>query len=296
MKSTITYLSQIGAAQAMLGAQQFATAAVRIRRVATTALLLAALAGCGGGGTSPTASIPNETIQSPSSVAAQCAAPRTGINPDTGGFFVDGHGTLETEKQWVRAWVHETYLWYNEVPSGIRAADYPTPAAYFADLKTPVITPSGRAKDRFRFTYNTAVWYALSQQGVEAGYGYELSLLRSTPPRDVRVAYVDASTPASALGITRGATLLTADGVDVINGSNVDVINAALFPKAAGETHSFRLRRLDGSEFDLTMTSANLEKQPVPLVKTIATASGKVGYLAFHDHIAPSEAKLVQPR
>jgi hypothetical protein len=37
---------------------------------------------------------------------------------------------------------------------------------YFAVLKTPAITASGRPKDRFHFTYPTEVWDEMSNSGV----------------------------------------------------------------------------------------------------------------------------------
>ena len=50
--------------------------------------------------------------------------------------------------------------------------------------------------------------YQLSQSGVEAGYGVAWALVKASPPRDVRAAYTDSSTPAAAAGIGRGAKVL----------------------------------------------------------------------------------------
>ena len=41
------------------------------------------------------------------------------------------------------------------------------------------------------------------------------------------------------------------------------------------------------------MTSARIAATPVQNVKTIDTASGRVGYLQFNDHVAPAEAQLI---
>ncbi|MBC7470363.1 MAG: peptidase S41 [Ramlibacter sp.] len=236
---------------------------------------------------------PSDIIQSSLLSEDRCAAPRTGIDPGTARAFDDRPGTLAQEKSWVRAWIDETYLWYDEIPTTLRADVYSTPQAYFDVLRTPALTPSGRPRDRFHFMYQTDVWRALSQSGIEAGYGFELAILKSQPPRDVRVAYTEPNTPAAQAGVGRGARVITADGVDVVNGQTVAVLDAALFPTAAGQSHIFVLQDVDGSSRTVELKSAQITKTPVQHARTLDTATGKVGYLLFNDHIATAEAQLV---
>ena len=239
------------------------------------------------------APLPADVIQSSALSANFCAAPRTGIEPSTGRAYADKPGTLAQEKDWVRAWIDETYLWYDEIPDTLRAATYSTPQAFFDALRTPALTPSGRARDRFHFMYPTNVWRALSQSGIEAGYGFELSIVKSQVPRDVRVAYTEPGTQAAQAGIGRGAKVVGADGVDVVNSKTVDVLNAALFPTAAGQSHTLVLQQLDGSLRTVTLMSEQVTKTPVQNVRTLDTATGKVGYLLFNDHVATSESQLI---
>ena len=285
-------------------------------RIASGAVLLTiaalVLVGCGGGGgnagttfpanagQSSTASAPTpaateaqDSIVASSLVQQLCVAPRSGIDPATGGAFTDQSGTVAQEKSWLRAWIDETYLWFDEIPSSVRAADYATPKDYFGVLRTPALTPSGKPKDQFHFSYDTTVWQALTQAGVEAGYGFELAILKPQPPRETRVAYTDPGTPAALAGIARGATFLSVDGVDAVNGADTTALNAGLFPSAAGQHHRITLRELDGTVRTVTLTSANVTKTPVQNVKVIDTPTGKVGYLLFNDHIGPSEALLI---
>ena len=271
-------------------------------RLAVLFTLMAALvAGCGGGGSSsaPAAADPASTAAAPSAFPSSelsanlCAVPRTGTDPATGQAYQDRSGSLNDEKTWVRAWIDETYLWYDEIPATLSAASYTTPQAFFDVLRTPQLSPSGRARDRFHFTYPTNVWQALSQSGIEAGYGFDVAIVKSTPPRDVRVAYTEPNTPAAAAGIGRGARVLGVDGIDVVNSKTVVELNAALFPTAAGQSHSFDLQELDGSLRTVVLKSAQITKTPVQNVKSLDTASGKVGYLLFNDHVATSEAQLV---
>jgi len=156
--------------------------------------------GSGSGGTSGswTAGVfePSTTFRN------QCATPRTGTDPATGRRYPDVQGSTLTENHFLRSWTNELYLWYREVPD-LNPASYSTPD-YFAVLKTTATTPSGNPKDRFHFTYPTDQWVALSQSGVEAGYGAQFLVIASRPPRLVRVAYTEPGSPAAAAGVNLG--------------------------------------------------------------------------------------------
>ncbi|OUM02131.1 S41 family peptidase [Variovorax sp. JS1663] len=278
------------------------------QRVAALALCAAALSGCGGGGGGggdgflPLAAPPqqqqqpaasDEPIVESSSVAGLCAAPRTGIDPDTGAAFPDRGGSLDDEKRWLRGWIDETYLWFDEVPRTLRSGDYATPIAWFSVLKTPQLTASGRAKDRFHFTQDTAAYQALSRSGVDVGYGIEWAFLSASAPRDIRVAYTEANSPAAQAGIVRGTRVLAVDGIDAVSGTDTARLNAGLSPTREGESHSLRVRAPDGTERTLSLVAARIQRAPVQNVKTIATASGPVGYMQFNDHLATAEAALI---
>jgi carboxyl-terminal processing protease len=125
------------------------------------------------------------------------------------------------------------------------------------------------------------------------GYGLELAFLSASPPRDVRVAYTEPNSPAAQAGIVRGTRVLEIDGIDVANGSDTTTLNAGLVPAGEGEAHSFRLRAPDGTERTLALAAARVTRFPVQNVKTIATASGPVGYMQFNDHLATAEAALI---
>src|SRR5262245_23571750 len=103
------------------------------------------------------------------------------VNPRAG--TADRQGTRTDENNWLRSWTNELYLWYGEVTDRDPAL-YATDQ-YFNLLKTNAVTASGQAKDKFHFTYSTEDWQALSQGGVEAGYGAEFEVLAPLPPRRI---------------------------------------------------------------------------------------------------------------
>ena len=239
-------------------------------------------------------------IFSPASTYADmCGAPRTGIDSSTGSAFPDGQGTFVDENNWIRAWSNDLYLWYSEIEDVDPESYSGSTSAvleYFDLMKSFETTASGASKDRFHFTYDTEEWNAYSQSGVTAGYGAEWVLLSSSPPRKIVVAYTEPNSPATTgdANLARGAEILTADGVDVINGSDTATLNAAFFPANTGETHTFEVKDLGSEETrTISLTSASVTIDPVQNVKVLETDSGKVGYLTFNNHIATAESELI---
>jgi hypothetical protein len=241
----------------------------------------------GGGGSGGTVGYTPGVYQPSSSLAGQCIAPRAGSG--------ESQGSAATENNFLRSWNNELYLWYREVPDiNPNASD--DPLDFFDRLKTNETTASGRDKDRFHFTFDTDDWIALSQSGIEPGYGAQWIILSGQPPRRLVVAFVEPGSPAATQNLSRGVEVLQVDGADLVNGGTqaiVDRLNAGLFPLAAGESHSFRIKELNGTERDVTMTSANVTYTPVRNVTALNTASGPVGYILFNDHIATSEQGLI---
>ena len=211
-----------------------------------------------------------------------CATPRAGV---------DRQGTLDDEKKFLRAWTDDLYLWYSEVPAS-DPGQFPTAIAYFDVLKTPVKIGT-QPKDRFHFTYDTAAWELLSKSGQDLGYGITWAALRTTPPREYRVAYLEPNPPPMLNGIRRGAKIVSIDGADMVNGGARDTLNAGLFPKMAGEKHIFVLEDYaTAAQQSFELTSKDVITNPVPDVHTIPAGADTVGYIQFTDHLATAEKAL----
>ena len=115
-------------------------------------------------------------------------------------------------------------------------------------------------------------------------------------PGEVVVAFTQPNSPATANGLARGAEVLFADGVELINVNTqaaFDTVIAALFPSEADEPHDFIVRDLDGTQRPISMTSANVTSTPVQNVVGIPTPTGDVGYMLFNSHIATAESGLI---
>ena len=260
-------------------------------------LALCACGGSGGGTTATTPILPppsantgptwtKDVFQNEANFKDRCSVIRSGTNPATGQPYPDVAGSSLYEKHWMRSWSNNTYLWYNEIidrdPASI--ADR---LDYFEVLKTEATTASGNAKDRFHFSINTSEYQELISSGASAGYGFELALISRSVPRDIRIAFTEPNSPARAdpANLARGDIILEVNGVDAINGSSqsdVDTLNAALFPAETGESHTFKIRDLDTqTDRTFTITSAVVTTESVNITKTIDVAGAKVGYLHF---------------
>jgi len=189
------------------------------------------------------------------------------------------------EKQFLRSFTNETYLWFDEVPD----LD-PTTATsvndYFDRLKTDRLTDSGVPVDQFHFTQSTEA-FERSNAGQTFGYGMEFVLLRSAPEavgedtngngvrdgRLLRIAYVLPGEAADEAGIERGATITAINGVDVAFGDDVATLNDGLFPDTEGETFEFTFTP-SGSDVEQTVTleAATIQEDPVLLSKVLDDA------------------------
>lgn len=225
-------------------------------------------------------------------LANLCASPRSGSSPVTGQAYPDKPGSIAAENNWLRSWSNDTYLWYRELPD-LDPRTYSTTAQFFDLLKTSQVTVTGTPKDKFHFTYPTATWEALSQSGVSAGYGAQWFIVAGTPPREIRVAYVEPGSPAAEKGVQRGDTVLQVDGANAVSGNDVDTLNDGLFPENTGETHQFVLQPVGGAQRTVSMTSASITSMPVPNAYVINPTTDRIGYLLFNDHIATAESQLI---
>ena len=234
-------------------------------------------------------------IFQPSSVFKDsCGTPRTSTTSET---FPDMQGSFEDEGHWLRSWSNDTYLWYDEIQDrdpGLYATSAAGVTEYFDLLKTEATTRSGNPKDRFHFTNDTAEYVARMQQGMTFGYGAAYELISSSAPRELVIVLVNENSPAADAGLQRGARIVTVDGVDLINGSDTDTLNAGLWPNQINEDHNFEVLDPGATERrTITMTSAQIDSDAVPETRIIDTDSGKVGYLLFTDHILTAERQLI---
>lgn len=281
-------------------------------RLATLLLvfLASSLIACGGG---PGSSVVggNQTTANRSSSASDwkpgtykpsndfknlCQAPRKGFSKYTGEPFPDKKGTTLAEKNFLRSWSYETYLWFEELPD-VNPANTTAPVDYFLLLKTNKRTASGAPKDQFHFFEPTEEAEA-NDEGIAYGYGMQYKSYSVIPPRSLMVAYVEPGSPAALAGVARGAKILGIDSYNFVTENSeagVNAINEGLFPGSLGAAHNFLILDADATEpRTLTLQSAAIETSPVLLARVLETDNGKVGYLVFNSHVAKAEGQWIK--
>ncbi len=223
----------------------------------------------------------------------KCASPRVGNDPfNNNQPYPDEQGSIAEENFFLRSWTNDLYFWFDEVvdrdPNG-----FPT-ATYFGLMKTEELTPSGRPKDNFHFSENTENYKTRTVSGEVFGYGMNLVFVSSSPPRSIIVRDIIPGSPADIAGVERGMTITELDGVDMINGGDVDTLNAGLFPDEIDEDHNFTfVPAISSTPLAATLTSARIDTVPVQAVSTVDTPTGTVGFMHFSAHSAPSEQGLL---
>ncbi len=249
--------------------------------------LISVLTACGGGSVAAPSPSPTPggwqqgVFLAASSFAQQCDAPRPGTT--------DVQGSTVDEKNFLRSWSNDTYLWYDQLPD-IDPDNADTAIEYFDRLTV------GEPTDRFHFTYGTEEWEQLSQGGVSAGYGAEWALLSTTPPREIVVAYTEPASPATNVLLARGARVLAVDGFDIDTNTQagVDALNNGLFPAALNEAHTFTVLDLGAQNSrQIQMTSTTIVNAMVQNTQVIDTPTGRIGYMTFNFHRAPAESELI---
>ena len=195
--------------------------------------------------------------------------------------------SLDARKSWVRSYVNDAYLWYREVPAANPAA-FSTPEAYFSALKVTTPTASGKPRDLFSVAIDNASFEAITT-GEDLGYGMSIS---RGDGGAVRVLYVEPGSPASAVGVTRGDTIVSVDGLPVATGPEA-VILAALFPSAAGRTHSFTLRSVAGAQRTVSLQSLKVTSTPVLSTQVLNVGGARIGYILFTGFVVSAQDQLI---
>ncbi len=223
----------------------------------------------------------------------KCEIPRTGEDIfNNNRPFPDEEGEVVDENFWIRSWINELYLWYDEVEDR-NPRNYQDPIEYFNLLKTTQLTPTGQAKDNFHFTADTFEYRSSAVSGVSFGFGIQFAYRQLSPPREIIVADVIPGSSADLAGVQRGMLVTAIDGADMIDGDDVDTLNAGLFPSVEGEAHVYSFQAAgELSSTDFEIVTGSYEDEPVKYVTTIDTESGLVGYIHFKTHNYPSEGSL----
>lgn len=241
---------------------------------ATLAIATLLLVSCGGGGGS------GGTCLGSYEVCNGIASYEPQVLPaEVPSSTVAGICEATAEKQFIRSYLNESYLWYDEIPSS-DAARYTTPG-YFYSLLVETPDSTGQPRDRFSAIISLA---DADTSATGAGINYGVVWARDTQGR-TRVALVSPGSPAALANMARGGEL-----VSILSNTH-----NSWEPNAAGASITFNYRDAPGQTVrQITLTSAAVREDPVPMATTVLSPNGRrVGYVLFNSHSIGAQDKLI---
>ncbi|MGE0621375.1 MAG: S41 family peptidase [Pseudomonadales bacterium] len=249
----------------------------RTRRIVLLGFMLLWLAACGGGGggdsTRPVAAAPPPATSLPAA-HSQCS--------------------LATARRDVLD-LFENFYYFNSDPVQV---------AKYADVRARLTSfPSVDALlDELRYQsgiYDRGFTYYATQEEVDQyyaagefyGFGFSLGIDASGL---WRLMDVYGGSPSDIAGLTRGDTILAVDGTPT---ASLDPnLESTFGPSEIGVTRTLRIRHLDNSIEDVTLTKAAVDLDPVPpaRVRVFEVSGRMVGYVFFRTFIDDADALLRQ--
>ena len=195
---------------------------------------------------------------------------------DDGTIVGDVSCSVTGQKQYVLDAMRDVYLWYDLLPASVDIDDYATPEELLAYLIT------FQPLDDFSFINTAAADSAFFGAGQFEGFGFSS---RYVVAGDLRLTRVFSDSPANLAGFERGQRIVALDGrtiaeIDANEGVGV------VFDQSPLE---FTMRRLEDTEFTVTVTQDLVTINPLPQWRVIDTGNGMVGYVELASFISTAD-------
>ncbi len=199
------------------------------------------------------------------------------------------------QKQAVVNLMKDWYLFNDELEqqqayANLDLAEFATPEAVLASL----LYRPNRFDRNFSFITTPQADQQFFGEGQLVGFGFGSKFADAPMNADLRFTQIITGSPAEAAGLARGQRLLTIDGRTIAEIVQAEGLSAALGPSDVGVVRSFRVRRVDGSEFDVDVAKALVTLDPLPQATTLTVGTTSVGYLDFRTFISTADAALRQ--
>lgn len=174
------------------------------------------------------------------------------------------------------------YLWTDEMPE-INYKYEKDSKAYFEKLLF--------SEDKWSFITDDVEALENSFEGIEKSFGYSLAFGRfsNTDSYFALVEYVYPNTPAAEAGLKRGDIIMALNGDDITSSNYMDLLN--------GNQIQISMGKLSNSSIGLSgvvksMTSKELNLDPVMQYNILEVDGRKVGYLLYAQYIASYNSSL----
>jgi membrane-associated protease RseP (regulator of RpoE activity) len=188
------------------------------------------------------------------------------------------------QKQFVLDVMRDIYFWNTSLPASVDLSAHASPESLLEFLKSfsPVSSVTNEPVDRFSFINSAAADSAFFGEGKFEGFGFSS---RFEAADDLRFTRVFSGSPAEQAGFERGFRILRLDGRTIADIEANEGVGA-IFDM---DPLQFTIRRLDNSEFTVTVTKDIVTIDPLPQSRVIDTATGPVGYMELATFISTAE-------
>jgi carboxyl-terminal processing protease len=173
----------------------------------------------------------------------------------------------------------DLYLWYSQIPTAFNARTYAGPGEIMTAIRNYSNEQGfNQPVDRWSFAMKQDEW-----DGVSGGAALDFGMnVFFKAEGDLRVRYVEKSSPAGLAGIRRGWQITKINGSTNIATSNADyIINAVYYSSAS----SFSFKKPDGSVVDINLNGAAYQDQPIVFDSVYNAGTKKVGYFVFNSFL-----------
>lgn len=196
-----------------------------------------------------------------------------GSNSNSGG---DTACSNTGQKQFVLDAMRDVYLWNDLLPASVDINAHATPEALLAFLT------SFQPLDDFSFINTAAADSAFFGEGQFEGFGFSS---RFETADDLRFTRVFSGSPAALAGFERGQRVVALDGRTVAEIEAAEGLGV-VFGQSPLE---FTIRRLDDSEYIVSVTQDVVTINPLPQWRVIDTGNGMVGYVELATFISTAD-------
>ncbi len=181
-------------------------------------------------------------------------------------------------------YARDIYLWYTQIPTSFVGASFSDPDKVMQGLRKYSVEPGfSQPVDRWSFAMKQAEWDNVSS-GISGDFGLSVFFLSSN---DLRVKYVEKSSPAGLAGIRRGWKITKIANSTNITTSNADFIVTNVWNSTST---SFTFQKPDGTTRDITLNATSYQENPIFLDSVYTAGSKKVGYLVFNSFLGDTTA------
>jgi len=207
---------------------------------------------------------------------------------DTNTSTTQASATTKKVNSFIKTVMSDIYLWYNYLPD--IDINYQTDSkGYFEKLLYK--------DDKWSYITDDVTAWENSLNGVEKSYGYSLafgsfvdSKGSATGNYFAIVEYVYPNTPASKAGMERGSIVTKINGSNITKDNYSDLFSSDNITVTLGSLTATGIT----NSGTVTMTSEQLNLDPVVLYKVIEKDNHKIGYLFYAQFITDYDAKSLK--